>query len=150
MREYLNLLRHVLDHGEAKRSRASLKSGEKPDTRGVFGYQYRVGLADGFPLLTTKAMNFRQIATELIWFLRGETNVGYLRANGVKIWDEWADEGGELGPIYGKQWRRWEGPDGIVVDQIEDVIQGIRRVMADPQDSAARRLLVTAWNPGDA
>jgi thymidylate synthase len=150
MIEYLKLLRYVLDNGEVKKSRAVLATGDKPDTLGVFGYHYRINLADGFPLLTTKEMSIGKIAAELIWFLRGDTNVKYLHENGVKIWDQWADEEGELGPIYGKQWRRWEGPDGIVVDQIEDVIEGIRQVISDPQDSAARRLVVTAWNPGDA
>ena len=151
MIEYLNLLRHVLDNGEAKKSRATLEStGEKPDTLGVFGYQYRIDLTDGFPLLTTKAMNIGLIAAELIWFLNGDTNVQYLRENGVKIWEKWVDAKGELGPIYGKQWRRWEGPDGLIVDQIADVVDGIRQVLSDPQDSSARRLVVTAWNPGDA
>jgi thymidylate synthase len=152
MKEYLDLLRHVYENGEVKQSRAELLSEgrRKPYTKSVFGYQFRLDLRKGFPILTTKRMNFEKIASELLWFLSGSTNNDDLNARGVTIWDEWAKDSPDLGPIYGKQWRRWEGPDGIVVDQVGDAIENIRKVIADPQDAASRRILVTAWNPGDA
>ncbi len=150
MKQYLDLLRLVLDEGEDKASRAVLAStGTKPRTRSIFGYQNRYKLADGFPLVTTKSVPFKQVAVELLWFLRGSTNVAYLREHGVRIWDEWADEDGELGPIYGKQWRDWEGGGGRRVDQVAELLRGIRAVQADPTASAARRLILTAWNPAD-
>jgi thymidylate synthase len=150
MRQYLRLLHHVMEHGDIKESRAVLEStGEKPKTRSIFGYQTRYNLREGFPLVTTKRMPFRQVVVELLWFLSGSTNVRDLQKEGVKIWDNWADADGELGPIYGKQWRSWEGGDGQRVDQIAELIRGIEEVKADPTAPPARRLIVTAWNPAD-
>lgn len=149
MREYLDLLARVRQHGKRKPQRAKLADGRRPEVLSLFGYQFRVNLADGFPLVTTKKLPWGAIVHELLWFLSGETNVAYLRANKVKIWDEWADASGELGPVYGKQWRRWQGADGQLVDQIARLVEGIRRVKADPHASEARRLLLSAWNPGD-
>src|SRR5215475_213732 len=137
MRAYLDLLQHVLDHGTEKSDRTGT------GTRSVFGYQMRFDLAAGFPLVTTKKTHLRSIAHELIWFLRGDTNIRYLHDNGVTIWDEWADNDGELGPVYGKQWRSWECADGRTVDQISWVIDEIRR------NPDSRRLVVSAWNVGD-
>jgi len=134
MQAYLALLAHVLEHGVDKADRTGT------GTRSVFGHQLRFDLRAGFPLVTTKKLHLRSIVHELLWFLKGETNVGYLRENGVSIWDEWADAQGELGPIYGKQWRRWATPDGRVIDQIAEVIARIRR------DPDSRRLIVSAWN----
>jgi thymidylate synthase len=146
----LELLRAVYDRGDEKASRGVLlSSGAKPATRSIFGYQTRFNLAEGFPLVTTKFVPFRQVVVELLWFLSGSTNVKYLHEHNVKIWDEWADPDGELGPIYGKQWRAWEAPDGRTVDQIAELIRGIEQVKADPTASAARRLIVSAWNPAD-
>jgi thymidylate synthase len=136
MRQYLELLQHVLEHGTRKDDRTGV------GTRSVFGYQTRFDLAQGFPLLTTKKLHLRSIIHELLWFLRGETNVRYLKDNGVSIWDEWADDHGDLGPIYGFQWRSWPTPKGGV-DQISEVIDAIRRT----PDS--RRLIVSAWNVSD-
>jgi thymidylate synthase len=151
MKQYLDLVRHVLEQGVKKPQRAMLEStGTRPHVYSVFGYQMRFDLAQGFPLLTTKRLRFDWIAHELIWFLRGDTNIAYLKRHGVTIWDEWADEQGELGPVYGKQWRRWEGPHGETVDQIARLVQDIRRVRDNPGDSAARRLILSAWNPVDA
>jgi len=133
----LDLLRHILDKGTAKSDRTGT------GTRSVFGYQMRFDLAEGFPLVTTKKLHLKSILYELLWFLRGETNVRYLREHGVSIWDEWADEQGELGPVYGYQWRSWPAADGRHVDQISDVIERIRKT----PDS--RRLIVSAWNVGD-
>lgn len=112
-------------------------------TRGVFGYQMRFDLADGFPMVTTKKLHRKSIVHELLWFIAGDTNIGYLKENGVRIWDEWADENGDLGPVYGKQWRRWEGPDGKVIDQLTQVIDAIR------SNPYSRRHIVSAWNPAD-
>ena len=137
MRQYLDLMRHVLEHGDPKTDRTGT------GTLSVFGWQMRVRLQDGFPLLTTKKLHTRSIIHELLWFLQGETNIRYLKENGVSIWDEWADADGELGPVYGKQWRRWETADGRSVDQIARVVESIRRT----PDS--RRHLVSAWNPGE-
>ena len=134
MQAYLDLLRHVLDHGVDKSDRTGT------GTRSVFGYQMRFDLQAGFPLVTTKKLHLRSIVHELLWFLKGDTHIGYLREHGVTIWDEWADANGELGPVYGKQWRRWATPDGRVVDQIAEVIERIRR------DPDSRRLIVSAWN----
>jgi thymidylate synthase len=134
MRQYLELLRHVLDHGAEKSDRTGT------GTRSVFGWQMRFDLAEGFPLVTTKKLHLRSIVHELIWFLRGETNIGYLKENGVSIWDEWADANGELGPVYGKQWRSWVGADGRAIDQIAWVVDEIRR------NPHSRRLVVSAWN----
>jgi thymidylate synthase len=137
MRAYHDLLRHVLEHGTDKGDRTGT------GTRSVFGYQMRFDLAAGFPLLTTKKLHLRSIAHELIWFLRGDTNVAYLRDNGVTIWDEWASPSGDLGPVYGKQWRSWSAPDGRTIDQISWVVDEIRR------NPDSRRLLVSAWNVAD-
>jgi thymidylate synthase len=137
MRPYLDLLRHVLEHGTAKADRTGT------GTRSVFGWQMRYDLADGFPLVTTKKLHLKSIVHELIWFLRGETNVRYLKENGVSIWDEWADADGELGPVYGKQWRSWSAPDGSTIDQIAWVVDEIRR------NPDSRRLVVSAWNVAD-
>ena len=137
MRQYLDLMRHVMENGTTRTDRTGV------GTISVFGYQMRFDLAAGFPLLTTKKMHLRSIIYELLWFLRGETNVRYLRENGVTIWDEWADDGGELGPVYGRQWRSWGAADGITIDQISDVVEQIRT----KPDS--RRLIVSAWNVGE-
>jgi thymidylate synthase len=137
MKTYLDLLRHVREHGVRKTDRTGT------GTLSVFGYQMRFDLADGFPLVTTKRLHVKSIVHELLWFLRGESNVAYLRENGVSIWDEWADADGELGPVYGVQWRSWPTPDGRSIDQLAEVIEQIRRT----PDS--RRLLVSAWNVAD-
>lgn len=137
MKAYLQLLSHVLAHGEKKNDRTGT------GTLSVFGYQMRFDLAHAFPLLTTKKLHLRSIIHELIWFLRGDTNIGYLKANGVSIWDEWADEQGDLGPVYGRQWRSWPTPDGRHIDQLSEVVQ---RIQKDPD---SRRLIVSAWNVGE-
>ncbi|MGN6518709.1 MAG: thymidylate synthase [Dokdonella sp.] len=137
MRPYLDLLRHVLEHGTEKADRTGT------GTRSVFGWQMRYDLAEGFPLVTTKKLHLRSIVHELVWFLRGETNVRYLKEHGVSIWDEWADADGELGPVYGKQWRSWSAPDGRTIDQIAWVVDEIRR------NPDSRRLVVSAWNVAD-
>ena len=137
MRAYLDLLRHVLEHGTEKGDRTGT------GTRSVFGWQMRFDLREGFPLVTTKKLHLRSIIHELLWFLRGETNVASLRENKVSIWDEWADADGELGPVYGKQWRRWSAPDGREIDQFRDVLAELRR------NPDSRRLVVSAWNVAD-
>jgi thymidylate synthase len=137
MRQYLDLMQHVLDHGTRKEDRTGV------GTLSVFGYQMRFDLTAGFPLLTTKKMHLRSIIYELLWFLRGETNVGYLRDHNVTIWDEWADAGGELGPVYGRQWRSWAAADGQTIDQIAQVEAQIRR------NPDSRRHIVSAWNVGE-
>jgi thymidylate synthase len=137
MRAYLDLLQHVLDHGAEKSDRTGT------GTRSVFGWQMRFDLAKGFPLVTTKKLHLKSIIHELIWFLRGDTNIAYLKENGVSIWDEWADADGELGPVYGKQWRAWPKADGGAVDQISWVVDEIRR------NPDSRRLIVNAWNVGE-
>lgn len=150
MRQYLDLLRDVRENGIKKPTRAVLRStGEKIDALSVFGRQIRFDLDDGFPLVTTKRVAVNAIIYELIWFLRGSTNIGYLREHGVTIWDEWADDEGELGPVYGKQWRSWAAPDGRTIDQIRYVLEGIEALRRDPTASAGRRLIVSAWNPAD-
>ncbi|WP_165245174.1 thymidylate synthase [Paludisphaera soli] len=150
MRPYLDLLKDVRENGLRKPTRAVLRStGAKIDALSVFGRQIRFDLEAGFPLVTTKKTAFNAIAHELIWFLRGSTNIAYLREHDVSIWDEWADEAGELGPVYGKQWRSWQAPDGRSIDQIADLVAGIRAVIADPTASVGRRLIVSAWNPAD-
>ncbi|CAD7037427.1 thymidylate synthase [Pseudorhizobium halotolerans] len=135
MRQYLDLLRHVMDHGTDRGDRTGT------GTRSVFGYQMRFDLEDGFPVLTTKKLHLRSIIHELLWFLRGDTNIAYLRENGVTIWDEWADENGDLGPVYGAQWRSWPAPDGSHIDQIANVIESLK---TNPN---SRRHIVSAWNP---
>jgi len=137
MRQYLDLLQHILDHGRPKEDRTGT------GTLSVFGHQARYALARSFPLLTTKKLHFKSIAYELLWFLRGETNVRFLREHGVTIWDEWADERGELGPVYGYQWRSWPAPDGRHLDQLSDVLAQIA------QRPTSRRLMVSAWNVAD-
>ncbi|RIH85654.1 Thymidylate synthase [Calidithermus roseus] len=137
MEPYLQLLRHVLEHGTLKSDRTGT------GTKSVFGYQMRFDLSAGFPLLTTKKLHVKSIIHELLWFLRGDTNIAYLKANGVSIWDEWADSDGNLGPIYGKQWRSWEGANGETFDQIAWVVEEIRR------NPDSRRLVVSAWNVAD-
>jgi thymidylate synthase len=137
MKQYLNLLQYILDHGVERADRTGV------GTRSVFGYQMRFDLHAGFPLLTTKKLHVKSIIYELLWFLRGETNISYLREHGVTIWDEWADETGELGPVYGRQWRSWQTADGRIIDQISRVIE---LIVSNPD---SRRLIVTAWNPGD-
>jgi thymidylate synthase len=150
MQQYLGILRHVLEHGVRKPTRAKLPStGRNVDALSVFGYQMRFDLAAGFPAVTTKKLAWALIVHELIWFLRGSTNIGYLRENNVTIWDEWADEAGELGPVYGKQWRSWAAPDGRSIDQIAALLRGIEAVKADPTASVGRRLIVSAWNPAE-
>lgn len=137
MRQYLNLMQHVLDHGTPKEDRTGT------GTLSVFGYQMRFNLAQGFPVVTTKKLHLRSIIHELLWFLQGDTNVRYLHDNKVTIWDEWADDQGNLGPVYGKQWRSWAAADGRVIDQITEVVDAIR------QTPDSRRLIVSAWNVGE-
>ena len=134
MQQYLKLVQHILDTGTDKSDRTGT------GTRSVFGYQMRFNLAEGFPMVTTKKCHLKSIIHELLWFLKGDTNIGYLKEHNVKIWDEWADENGDLGPVYGKQWRSWEGADGVVVDQLKDLIQQIK---TNPD---SRRLIISAWN----
>lgn len=134
MQQYHDLLTHILEKGTDKTDRTGT------GTKSVFGYQMRFDLAKGFPLVTTKKVHLRSIIHELLWFLKGETNIAYLKDNGVSIWDEWADSEGELGPVYGKQWRRWEGKNGQVVDQIASLVQEIKN------NPDSRRLIVSAWN----
>ncbi len=150
MKQYLDLLRHVRERGVRKPTRARLLStGDKIDALSVFGYQMRFDLNEGFPAVTTKKLAFNAVVHELLWFLSGSTNVAGLQKNNVTIWDEWADENGELGPIYGKQWRRWEAPDQREIDQIAYLLKGIAAVKKDPTASVGRRLILSAWNPAD-
>lgn len=137
MKQYLDLLQYVLDHGTEREDRTGT------GTVGVFGYQMRFDLSEGFPLLTTKKLHLRSIIHELLWFLRGETNIKYLKDNGVSIWDEWADENGDLGPVYGSQWRSWPDGHGGGIDQIANVVEQIKT------NPYSRRLMVTAWNPAE-
>lgn len=137
MQNYLDLLQHILDHGTDKTDRTGT------GTRSVFGYQLRYDLSKGFPLVTTKKVHLKSIIYELLWFLKGDTNIKYLTDNGVSIWNEWADENGNLGPVYGAQWRTWEGKDGKVVDQIVEVVEQIKK------NPDSRRLIVSAWNAAE-
>ncbi len=137
MKTYLQLLEHILKHGVKKTDRTGT------GTLSVFGYQMRFNLAEGFPLVTTKKLHTRSIIHELLWFLHGDTNIAYLRENGVSIWDEWADENGDLGPVYGRQWRSWPTPDGRTIDQLTEVLQQIK---TNPD---SRRLIISAWNVGE-
>lgn len=137
MQQYLDLMRHVREHGVKKEDRTGT------GTLSVFGYQMRFDLQHGFPLVTTKKLHLRSIIHELLWFLKGETNIAYLKENGVSIWDEWADEQGNLGPVYGSQWRSWQAADGHTVDQISEVVEQIK---TNPD---SRRLIVSAWNVGE-
>ena len=136
MKQYLQLLRHVFENGATKTDRTGT------GTRSVFGYQMRFDLSDGFPLVTTKKLHLKSIAHELLWFLRGDTNIAYLKEHGVSIWDEWADENGDLGPVYGSQWRSWPTADGSTIDQITHLIEQIK---TNPD---SRRLIISAWNVG--
>ncbi|MEQ8799660.1 MAG: thymidylate synthase [Salinisphaeraceae bacterium] len=135
MRQYLELMRHVREHGAVKGDRTGT------GTRSVFGWQMRFDLNDGFPMVTTKKLHLRAIIHELLWFIAGDTNIGYLKANNVSIWDEWADENGDLGPVYGYQWRSWPAPDGGAIDQLANVLRSIR------ENPDSRRHIVSAWNP---
>ncbi len=137
MQQYLDLMRRVRDTGVKKTDRTGT------GTLSVFGHQMRFDLADGFPLVTTKKLHVKSIIHELIWFLAGDTNTGYLKENGVRIWDEWADENGDLGPVYGRQWRSWAAPDGRAIDQIAEVVETLK---TNPD---SRRMIVSAWNPAD-
>ena len=137
MQAYLDLLTHIKENGTFKSDRTGT------GTTSVFGYQMRFHLEDGFPLVTTKKTHLKSIIHELLWFLKGETNIGYLTENNVRIWDEWADENGDLGPVYGKQWRSWEGANGVVIDQIKEAVQTLK---TNPD---SRRIIVSAWNVAD-
>lgn len=137
MEQYLSLLQHIIDTGADKSDRTGT------GTRSVFGYQMRFNLAEGFPLVTTKKCHLKSIIHELLWFLKGDTNIGYLKEHNVKIWDEWADENGDLGPVYGKQWRSWEGAGGVEVDQVKDLIHQLK---TNPD---SRRMIISAWNVAD-
>ncbi len=137
MRQYLDLMRRILETGIAKTDRTGT------GTLSVFGHQMRFDLADGFPLVTTKKIHLKSVIHELLWFIAGDTNIAYLKQNGVRIWDEWADENGDLGPVYGAQWRSWRTPDGGTIDQLRQVVEQIR---LNPD---SRRLIVTAWNPAE-
>ena len=137
MKQYLDLMRHVLEHGNDKSDRTGT------GTRAVFGWQMRFDLAAGFPLLTTKKLHTKSIIHELLWLLSGDTNIRYLKENGIRIWDEWADANGELGPVYGAQWRRWQSPDGRQIDQIAELLDSLKN------NPDSRRHMVSAWNPSD-
>ncbi len=137
MQQHLKLLQHIIDTGTDKSDRTGT------GTRSVFGYQMRFDLSEGFPLVTTKKTHLKSIIHELLWFLQGDTNIAYLKEHNVKIWDEWADENGELGPVYGKQWRSWQGADGAEVDQVKDLIQQIKN------NPDSRRMIISAWNVAD-
>lgn len=137
MQQYLNLVKHIIETGVDKSDRTGT------GTRSVFGYQMRFDLADGFPMVTTKKLHLKSIIYELLWFLKGETNIAYLKEHNVKIWDEWADENGDLGPVYGKQWRSWEGAGGVEVDQVRELIHQLK---SNPD---SRRLIISAWNVAD-
>jgi thymidylate synthase len=134
MQQYLDLLQHIIDHGVKKTDRTGT------GTTSCFGYQMRFDLSEGFPLVTTKKLHVKSIIHELLWFLKGDTNIAYLKENGVGIWNEWADENGDLGPVYGKQWRSWEGADGKIYDQVKDVINQIKN------NPDSRRMIISAWN----
>lgn len=137
MKQYLEMLRHIMENGNDRSDRTGT------GTRGVFGYQTRFDLSEGFPILTTKKLHLKSIIHELLWFLQGSSNIKYLKDNGVRIWDEWADENGELGPVYGVQWRSWPTPDGRHIDQISDIINTIKN------NPDSRRIIVSAWNVAD-
>ena len=137
MKQYLDLLQEIMDHGTVKSDRTGV------GTKSIFGHQMRFDLSEGFPLLTTKKVHLRSIIHELLWLISGDTNIGYLHDNKVSIWDEWADANGDLGPVYGKQWRSWDTPDGRSIDQLSEVIETIKR------NPDSRRMIVCAWNPSD-
>ena len=138
MQQYLNLLQHIIDNGAEKTDRTGT------GTKSCFGYQMRFNLEEGFPMVTTKKLHLKSIIYELLWFLKGDTNIKYLNENGVRIWDEWADQNGDLGPVYGKQWRSWEGADGVVIDQMAELIEQIKK------SPDSRRLIISAWKIGRA
>jgi len=135
--QYAKLVRHIMEKGDDRMDRTGT------GTRAIFGYQMRFDMADGFPLLTTKKVHWHSVVHELLWFLKGDTNIRYLKENNVSIWDEWADKDGNLGPVYGKQWRSFQCPDGRVIDQMADVVETLKR------DPASRRMIVSSWNPAD-
>jgi thymidylate synthase len=137
MRQYLDLLSHILHSGTIKSDRTGT------GTKSIFGYQMRFNLNEGFPMVTTKKLHLKSIIYELLWFLKGDTNIGYLKENGVRIWDEWADDNGDLGPVYGKQWRSWVGADGKTTDQIQNVVDTLKN------NPDSRRIIVNAWNVGE-
>jgi thymidylate synthase len=137
MQQYLSLVKHILENGCDKADRTGT------GTRSIFGSQMRFNLAEGFPLVTTKKVHLKSIIHELLWFLQGDTNIGYLKEHNVKIWDEWADENGDLGPVYGKQWRSWEGSNGVEIDQVKDLIYQLKN------NPDSRRLIISAWNVAD-
>ena len=137
MKQYLNLLKHILEKGDIKEDRTGT------GTKSIFGWQMRFNLQDGLPLLTTKKLHLKSIIHELLWFINGDTNISYLKKNNVSIWNEWADENGDLGPVYGKQWRRWETPDGRKLDQLDEIINTIKK------NPNSRRMIISAWNPSD-
>ena len=137
MQQYLDLLKQVMEQGSDRGDRTGT------GTRSIFGHQMRFDLSGGFPVLTTKKLHLKSIVVELLWFLKGDTNIGYLHEHGVSIWDEWADSDGNLGPVYGRQWRSWAAPDGRTIDQISDAVDLIKR------DPDSRRIIVSAWNPAD-
>src|SRR5688572_6981746 len=137
MQQYLDLVKHIIKNGADKSDRTGT------GTRSIFGYQMRFDLSKGFPLVTTKKTHLKSIIHELLWFLKGDTNIAYLKENNVKIWDEWADKKGNLGPVYGKQWRSWEGPNGVIVDQVTELI---KQLTTTPD---SRRMIISAWNVAD-
>lgn len=137
MKQYLDLLQEIMDHGTVKKDRTGV------GTKSIFGHQMRFDLSEGFPLVTTKKVHLKSIIHELLWFIAGDTNITYLKENGVKIWDDWADGNGDLGPVYGKQWRSWQTPDGRSIDQLAEVIRTIKN------NPDSRRMIVCAWNPSD-
>lgn len=150
MQQYRHLVGQILSRGKTRPQRATLSDGTRPAMRAIFGAQLHLNLEEGFPLVTVKRTPFRLITEELLWILSGSTNVRPLQAKGVHIWDEWADaETGELGPVYGKQWRRWERSDGTTVDQVARLVENLHALRRDPEHPSGRRLVVSAWNPGD-
>ncbi len=149
MKQYLDLLKHVRHNGILKDQRAKASDGSPLKALSIFGAQFRHDLNEGFPLLTTKKLPWKAIVTELLWFLRGDTNIKYLQENNCNIWNEWADETGNLGPIYGKQWRAWKGIRGDKIDQVANLVRDIKEVRDNPTASVGRRLIISSWNPGD-
>lgn len=148
MREYLDLMEWILARGDLKEQRAQLSDGTRPRIWSLFGEQLRFDLSKGFPLLTTKKMPFKAIWHELKWFLSGDTNIRYLKENGVGIWDKWANAEGDLGPVYGRHWRAFEGPQGPV-DQVAKLLRDIQKVLDNPHASEARRLIISSWHPAN-
>jgi thymidylate synthase len=149
MKQYLDLLKHVRHNGILKDQRAKASDGSPLKALSIFGAQFRHDLNEGFPLLTTKKLPWKAIVTELLWFLRGDTNIKYLQENNCNIWNEWAEETGNLGPVYGKQWRAWKGIRGDKIDQVANLVRDIKEVRDNPTSSVGRRLIISSWNPGD-